>query len=277
MRPLPKILVLDELREVNAALLDLLRSLDAAEWRRPTVHRDRDVKDLVAHLVDGSLRRLAVQRDGFVGERFEGASYAELVAFVQRLNRTWMDAARRLSPTILLDLLARADADLVELFERLDPDAPAPFAVAWAGDTTSPNWFDVAREYTEKWHHQAQIRDAVGKVDLRGRRHLHPVLSTFVRGLPHAYRDLDAPEGTRVQLSITGESAAMWCLTRSEGRWTLAPKVVDDPRCEVILDDDTAWRLWTKGLVGVDTSSKIAIRGDVDYAAPMLAMACVMA
>jgi hypothetical protein len=277
MRPLPKILVLDELREVNAALLDLLRSLDAADWRRPTVHADRDVKDLVAHLLDGSLRRLAVQRDGFASEVFTGSSYGDLVAFVQRLSRSWMAAARRLSPRMLIEMTEDADAEIVALFEELDPDAPAIFPVAWAGDTTSPNWFDVAREYTEKWHHQAQIRDAVGEIDLRSRRYLHPVLSTFARGLPHAYRDVEADEGACVQISITGDSSAMWCLTRTAGRWDLAPKVVADPLCEIVLDDDTAWRLWTKGLASSDTTSRIAIRGDADMAGPALAMTCVMA
>ena len=39
----------------------------------------------------------------------------------------------------------------------------AIFSVAWAGESESENWFDVARDYTERWHHQQQIRDAVGR------------------------------------------------------------------------------------------------------------------
>jgi hypothetical protein len=38
--------VLDPLRDVNKRLLDLLGSLSAQEWSKPTVHPDRDVKDL---------------------------------------------------------------------------------------------------------------------------------------------------------------------------------------------------------------------------------------
>lgn len=277
MRPLPPIEVMDVLRETNEALVDLLRSLSDADWMKPTIHRDRTVKDLASHLLDGSLRRLAMQRDGFVGEPFTGGSYADLVAFIQRLNREWIVATRRLSPKMLVRMIAEADAEVFDLFASIAPDAKAAFGVAWAGEETSAHWFDVAREYTEKWHHQQQIRDAVGKPDLASRRHMLPVLATFVRGLPHAYRDVAAPEGTAVQLSIGGEATSVWCLVRAEGAWRLEAKVVADPACEVVLDGDVAWRLWTKGWTASDEPSRIAIHGDAGLAAPMLGMVCVMA
>lgn len=277
MRPLGPIVVHEELRETNEALVDLLRSLGDADWHRPTVHRDRTVKDLAAHLLDGSLRRLAVQRDGFVGEPFSGGGFADLVAFIQRLNREWIVAARRLSPQMLVRMIAEADAEVLALFEGIDLDAPAAFGVAWAGEATSAHWFDVAREYTEKWHHQQQIRDAVGRPDLASRRHMMPVIATFVRGLPHAYRGVDAPEGTKVQLSIGGEAVSVWCLAREAEAWRLEAKVVADPACEVVLDGDVAWRLWTKGLVSDDAPSRIAIHGDAALAAPLLGMTCIMA
>ncbi len=277
MRPLPRIEVMDVLRETNEALVDLLRSLSDADWMKPTVHRDRTVKDLASHLLDGSLRRLAMQRDGFLGEPFTGGSYADLVAFIQRLNREWIVATRRLSPKMLVGMIAEADAEVLDLFASIAPDAKAAFGVAWAGEETSAHWFDVAREYTEKWHHQQQIRDAVGKPDLASRRHMLPVLTTFVRGLPHAYRDVTAPEGTAVQLSLGGEATSVWCLVRGEDAWRLEAKVVADPACEVVLDGDVAWRLWTKGWSAGDEPSRIAIHGDAGLAAPMLGMVCVMA
>jgi hypothetical protein len=36
--------------------------------------------------------------------------------------------------------------------------------VAWAGEAESKNWFHVARDYSEKWHHQQQIREAVSQI-----------------------------------------------------------------------------------------------------------------
>ncbi len=271
------IFVLQELLEVNEGLLELLRSLTPDEWRKPTVHRDRDVKDIASHLLDGSLRRLAVQRDGFTGERFDGSSFEELVAFIQRLNRSWMEATRRLSPRMLLAMIEEADAEVLRLFHSLDPKGRAAFSVAWAGESESESWFDIAREYTEKWHHQQQIRDAVGKPDLASRRHLLPVLLTFARALPHAYRATKVPEGTNVQLSITGDASLAVCLTQKEEGWSLDAKIVDAPACEVVMDGDVAWRLWTKSLPATDAPSRVAIHGDPALAQPMLGMCCIMA
>lgn len=272
-----RIEVRQELREVNEALIELLSSLSPADWTKPTIHRDRDVKDLVAHLLDGSLRRLAVQRDGYVGETFDGETFEELVAFVQRLNRDWMKGARRLSPSQLIRMLEEADIEVLALFDGLEPEGRAPFGVAWAGETESPNWFDIAREYTEKWHHQQQIRDAVGRPDLGSRRHLLPVLETFVRAIPHVYRDIEVPDDTCIQLSITGDSALPICLKRVDGHWQLRGAIVDAPAAEVVLDGDVAWRLWTKSLPATDGPSKIAVHGDAALAAPLLGMCCIMA
>ena len=78
---------------------------------------------------------------------------------------------------------------------NLDPFASSGGAVSWAGDEIAPVWFDLAREYTEKWHHQMHIREAVGALGLTSRRYLHPVQDTFVRALPHAYRDVRRARG----------------------------------------------------------------------------------
>jgi hypothetical protein len=63
-------------------------------------------------------------------------------------------------------------------------------------------WFDIAREFTEHWHHQQQIRDATGQPPLYDPYLLSPVLDTFVRALPHSFPHAAAPEGTVVRLEI---------------------------------------------------------------------------
>lgn len=52
--------------ELDVALLALLRGLAVDEWNRPTVCSQWTVKDIAAHLLDGSLRRLSIHRDRFV-------------------------------------------------------------------------------------------------------------------------------------------------------------------------------------------------------------------
>lgn len=274
---LSPIAVLPLFLEVNRALIALLEDLTAADWKKPTIHRDRDVKDLVAHLLDGSLRRLSVQRDRHETSAPEMKGFADRVAHIQDLNRAWMSAARRLSPRILIQLVRQADAELVELLAGLDPNGDALYPVAWAGEERSANWFDVAREYTEKWHHQQQIRDAVGWPGLTERRHLHPVLDTFLRGAPHAYRGTEADEGTLVKFTIPGDAGGAWYMLRAAGRWGMVANAERGPAAEVILDGDTAWRLWTRGLNASAARQRAEIIGEPALGAPIFEMVTVMA
>jgi hypothetical protein len=122
-----------------------------------------------------------------------------------------MRAARRLSPAVLVELLAQSGAEYTAFLASLDPWAPASFAVVWAGETEALNWFHLAREYTEKWHHQQQIREAVGQTEpLMTRELFQPLIETLMRGLPHAYRTVAAPLGTRVRVCIDTEIGSTW-------------------------------------------------------------------
>src|SRR5262249_14396033 len=133
---MPPILVVDLFPEGTRRLVELLRSLSAEEWHLPTVSSRRKVKDIVSHLLDGSLRRLSLQRDGYSppdgsGRCRQGES---LVAFLARLNDEWEIGARRLSPQVLIALTEWADAGSAELFQSLDTHSTAIFPVAWAGE-----------------------------------------------------------------------------------------------------------------------------------------------
>jgi hypothetical protein len=186
-------------------------------------------------------------------------------------------ALRRLSPRLLIDFLALTGPQVGELFASLDPYGPALFGVAWAGEEQSENWFDIAREYTEKWHHQQQIREAVGAPSLTSRRWLFPVLDTFLRGLPHTYRDLAASDGTQVLFTITGEAGGQWTLQREAGAWQLYAGAGEQAICEARLDQDTAWRLLTKGLSREAAAARIEFVGEAAYGQPLLGMLSVMA
>jgi hypothetical protein len=136
--------------------------------------------------------------------------------------------ARRLSPRVLIDLHELVGPQVARLFSSLDPFAPA-LGVAWAGEEGSAVWFDTAREYTEKWLHQQHIRDAVGAALLTERRWMYPVLDTFVRGLPHTFRTLNASPGTHVTLTVTEPLAESWTITAATGGWQLAKGAAPTP------------------------------------------------
>ena len=75
-------------------------------------------------------------------------------------------------------------------------DLARPSSVYWAGEV--PLWFDLAREFTERWVHYRQIREAARPAghDEPQDEYLPLVLRTFIWGFPHQYR-VPAPGGHR--------------------------------------------------------------------------------
>jgi hypothetical protein len=183
-------------------------------------------------------------------------------------------AARRISPRILVEFLEVAGPQAAEVMASLDPDAPAMFPVAWAGDEVSPNWFDMAREYTERWHHQQQIRDAVAATPLYARRWMRPVLDAFLRALPRRYRDIEAAEGACVAVTIEGEAGGEWALRREAGSWRLFTGRPAGADASVSAPADAAWRLFTKDSRAAGT---VRIEGERALGEPFLTALAVMA
>lgn len=256
---------------LHEELMALLGGLAPEDWRRPTVCREWTVADIAAHLLDGDIRKLSLVRDGhLVPPDRPIESDGDLVAFLNELNRSWVRAARRISPRLLVELLEFTGPRVAEFLAGLDPEAPALFPVSWAGDSVSPNWFDIAREYTERWHHQQQIRDAVGTAPLTSRRWLRPVLETFLRSLPHAFRDVPAPDGAVVGVRVEGDAGGDWSLARADGGWRLDESRAEAPAATVRLSDDTAWRLMTKGISSSEAAARVEWAGEVELARPFL-------
>ena len=263
---------------LHTELMSVLHGLDAEDWNRPTACALWSVQDIVAHLLDSCLRRLSFGRDGLKPSPDRTiASYADLVAYLNHLNAEWIAAARRLSPQVLMDLMDVAAPQLHQYLGSLDPNAVATFGVAWAGEETSSNWFDISREYTERWLHQQQIREAVGAPGLVARQWLHPALDVFLRALPFTYRAVEAPRGASLQLEIRGEAGGVWTLARDEAGWTLLTGSDSSSATRVSLDQETAWKLFSKGLSQEQAERRIRIEGDTRLGRPILRTLAVMA
>src|SRR5258708_19206540 len=173
--------------KLDGLLLELLRSLTAEDWENQTLSPKWKVEHVAAPLLDTALRGVSSGRDGYVVESPGITSAADLVAFIDRLNGEGVIVYRRLSPLVLIRLVEVATKSLAEFYAPRDPDATAPYGVSWAGEEKSANWFDTAREFTERWHHQQQIRLAMDKPGIMTRELYHPVLDCFLRALPFAY------------------------------------------------------------------------------------------
>ena len=278
LRPVAPVDLAGRFAPLDAELIALLRRLGPDDWQRPTACARWSVKDIAAHLLDTNVRQLSFKRDGLSPTPdVPIASYADLVGYLNRLNAEWVTAARRISPALLIELLEYTGRQVADLFSRLDPEAPALFAVAWAGEERSANWFDIAREYTERWLHQEQIRDAVGAPGLTARSWMHPVLDVFLRALPHRYRETTAPPATELHIAIEGPAGGDWTLRRDEKDWRLYQGTSGSAAAGVRMDQDVAWRLFTKGLSPEAARGKARIEGDQSLADGVLGTLAIMA
>jgi uncharacterized protein (TIGR03083 family) len=277
VRPVEPVFLLERFPPLHRELMTLLRGLAPGDWSRSTACAAWSVKDIVAHLLDTGLRRLSLDRDRFTPPAADIAGYADLVAYLNRLNAEWVTAARRLSSKVLIDLMDRMAPQLQEFFAALDPHAEARFGVAWAGEEQSPVWFDIGREYTERWLHQQQIREAVGAPGLVGREWLHPALDIFMRALPHTYRAVPAEPGQGIHFAIGGEAGGDWTLRREPRGWQLLAGRDDASVARVSLDQEAAWKLLSKGLSHEAARRQVRIEGDQRLGDPIFGALAVMA
>lgn len=250
------------LRRVDAKLIELLRDLRPEDWNLQTLAPAWKVRDVVAHLLDTPLRKLSLVRDHCFVENSQIQTPQDLVDFINRINREGVAVYRRLSPPLLIDMMESACRQSADFHESLDPFAPAIFNVSWAGESTSLNWFDTARELTERWHHQQQIREATNKPGIMTPDLYHPVLDCFVRGLPHAFRATNAEPGSALQLDIDGESGGTWLLEKSAAGWSFISTPAPHPAARVVLSEQIAWRVFTKGIPRADAIAQSSLEGD---------------
>ena len=269
------IIVIDLFPEILEHLLELLSGLSAEDWDKPTACSLWSVKGVALHLLGDEVGNLSRRRDGHAWSGdIEG--WDNLVSLINEWNEMWVDATQRISLRLLCDLLRFTGTQMCDYFRSLDPYAMGG-SVSWAGPDPAPVWLDFAREYTERWLHQQHIRDAVARPGLKQPRFFAPVLDAFVRALPHTYREIDAADGTLVALTISGESGGQWSLLREKGLWNLYLGIVRQPDAEIVIDEDVAWRVFTKGLSKEEARSRVTVIGNQTLGLKVLDMVSIIA
>jgi hypothetical protein len=279
MKPVEPIFTSHLFPVLDEKLLEILRSLSSQDWERQTLAPLWKVRDVAAHLLDGNMRALSMLRDDYFGEKPENMdTYQDLVGYLNRLNADWVHAMKRVSPPVLIELLEITGQEYSMLMSTLNPFDTALFSVAWAGENISENWFHIAREYTEKYHHQQQIRMVFGQEDILYQKEFYfPYLDTSLRALPHHYREVNAEEGDVIQVTVTGESGGDWYLYRSENKWILVTDCQSLPCCTITIEPEIAWRLFTKGIKPEEAKSLIHITGNELFGYKIFDMLAVMA
>jgi uncharacterized protein (TIGR03083 family) len=169
--------VLDAYPVERAALIGLLRDLDAADWDRPTECPAYSVKGIATHVLGDDLSLLSRQRDGAVqGLTLMQAELpeADLRTRLNAFNDQWVVAAAFLSNELLIELLGLAGDWTERYYRDVDPEAPGePVGLFGAQAGSSPFWQAIAREYLERWIHHSQIRRALGLGSLAAEPFLH--------------------------------------------------------------------------------------------------------
>lgn len=270
--------ILPLFRPLNQELVKLLSSLTSEQWNHPTVATKWSVRDIAAHLLDGNIRAISLYRDHHAlppSARVD--SYAELVAYLNQINHEWVAAMKRVSTSLLVSGLQHTHEDYIKCLEALDPCADAIYPVSWAGDTQSPNWFHIAREYTEKWHHQQQIRDALNLPGILNRQYYRLALETFMMALPHHYDQKSGTEGTTVIVEVSSDAGGIWAIQRRGGRWNISEQTSPSADARITIPVDLSWKIFTRALRADAVLSRVTLEGDLSLAGHILTMITVMA
>jgi uncharacterized protein (TIGR03083 family) len=253
-------------------LLRLLASLSPDQWAAPTVAPQWSVKDIALHLLGVDLSWLAHDRDrDRTGIIPVAPGHEEFVRALAQHNQRWVDGARALSPQLITGLLRWSGEQLDAYLATVDLMRPS--SVYWAGQ--APLWFDLAREFTERWVHYRQIEEAArpGLPKQGQDEYLPLVLRTFVWGFPHQYR-APAPAGTAIAVDIPGIGG--WTLTRTATGWSLdegnaAGPAADGghaaPAASLRISGEAAWRLLTGAPYD---PGQVQLSGDPALAEPLL-------
>ena len=247
---------------LRAELLAVLRDLRAEEWLNATVCPGWSVQDVAAHLLGVELGNVASRRDGW---KTGPPSDTDPDTWLNAFNNEWALASRRLSPPVIMELLDLAGTWFESYLADLDlASTGAP--VGWAsGDEPAPVWLDVAREYTERWVHQQQIRESTGRKLLLEARFAAPVIATFVHGLVPALASADEPDGTVVEFAVDGAGGGVWRLQRTPSGWEFRESPAARVACRVGTTVDGAWRMFTSN----PDTPRIRIEGDLELGRAM--------
>lgn len=263
---------------LNKALADLLKSLKPGDWNKHTVCPKWTVKDIVAHLLDTNIRRLSIGRDGnsFLKNR-KFTTYEEVIDFLNDLNADCPKAMKRGSPEILIEMIEKYQDELLVYFKELDPFDRTIFPVQWGGKEHSENWFDIAREYSERWLHQQQIRQAINDHKLLAPEFYHPFLQTVMQALPFTYQKIMAPIGSTIKVEIVGPAGGSWTIIKYENFWSFTEEEVITPDALVYIDQQIAWLLFSKGIETMDAAQYYQLHGDRELGSHVLKMTSLIA
>jgi len=263
---------IDVMVDERRLLLEVLAELKPSEWEQATECPAWTVKGITLHLIGDDLSLLSRQRDDEppgVVPAADDDGWQGLFGELNRFNERWVDTARFLSPPLVIDLLRATGEWTHRWYATVDPDRLGE-GVHWAGIDAAPYWMLAAREYSERWIHQQQLRRATGRPGLDEPRFVVPAVAVTVRGFPPALSLFPAEAGTAVSLQLEGTASA-WTFVKGPQEWAIHDGVPASPDVRLTLDVPAASALFSRGLEHAAATECLRAEGDEPLAASLAA------
>jgi hypothetical protein len=80
-----------------------------------------------------------------------------------------------------------------------------------------------------------------------------------------------------VAVTVSGESGGKWSLKREGKDWNLYVGVVEEPDATVVVDEDVAWRIFTRGLREGEALDQVTVVGHQALGLKVLDMVSIIA
>lgn len=263
MHPAGALDVVDQLAAERDALVSFLAGLDDDGWRAPTECPGWSVQGIACHLIGDDLSLLSRQRDGVLDPEFAEHPPPTVRDFLGRLdgiNNRFVATTAGLSPTMVIELLQVTGAWTHDWYATVDPLRLGE-SVHWVSPDPAPYWMLAAREYTERWIHQHQIRRALHTPWYPDPNLTVTAIAALLRGFPNSLAVLSPPPGTTITIAAD-DVIANWTLVAGDAGWTLHDGMPEasTTRLRGLLDDLAA--VFSRGVPRADVSSLIAVDGD---------------
>ncbi len=250
---------------LHDGLIELLQVLSDDEWFLPTACEPWTVHDICIHLFGADINVLSGDRDHFAHPLRGGwrdlSDWSDLLAFIDQRNAEWVETNSRISPATLVDLLACTGPLAAHVWDDRDMAAIGR-PVDWVGADPQALWVHVAREYTERWVHQQQIRDAVHKPGFAEEWFIRPVIEAFMLALPRALDKVPAGRGDVVRVVLTGDGGGTWIATFDGESWIGTAGPGESEVAAIEMSTDAFWRMASRTISPDEARGRARTIGD---------------
>lgn len=260
-------------------IVNTLHDLPEEKWENRTVLPNWHIKDITAHIASGALRKLTSIYSGIETNNSRQIEFRMLVQQINERNENWVSLLRSLHSKLLVSIIDNYYCLLIQEFIKMDPKANAKHAVAWAGDTKSENWFDIAREYTELWHHSMQIADSLDEISFLDDIYFTPFIETCFLALPFHYRNVKE-ENFKLLIEIDGMDPGKYSFIKQNSKYTIEKMV--DPEdtlphdSNVQVTKNIIWKILTGAATTEEKEYGLRIDGNMALGTHLKELVCIM-